>query len=113
MNGWIMPYYPTLITWLRVAPQRLNAAGELFLTAAEAEVLRTCDFPTAAPGIWKVPPFPAWLVRSHGLPSHLADAPLPSQLDTRAAPTVATVASDRDPSPIAGSRHTLPPPSVS
>src|SRR5206468_4095629 len=107
MDGWIMPYYRTLITWLRVAPQRLNAAGEMELSVAEAGILRACDFLTAAPGIWKVPPLPTWLVRSCGLPSRLADAPLPSQVDTRAAPTVATVASDGDPSPVAGSRHTL------
>src|SRR5206468_11487763 len=106
MDGWIMPYYRTLITWLRVAPQRLNAAGEMELSVAEAGVLRASDFLTAAPGIWKVPLFPVWLVRSHGLPAHLADAPLPSQLDPRAAPTVGSVASDGAPSPIAGSRHT-------
>jgi hypothetical protein len=35
-----------------MAPHRVNTAGEIDLTFAEADVLRACDFPTAAPGRW-------------------------------------------------------------
>src|SRR5437870_3980762 len=68
-----MPYYPHLIEWLSAAPHRVNAAGEMQLSAAEAAVLRACEFPTAAPGLWKIPPLPRDLVRAYLLPPQLAE----------------------------------------
>src|ERR1017187_712204 len=68
-----MPYYPGLVNMLRVAPQRVNAAGEIQLTATEAAFLRACDFVTAVAGSWKIPSLPAELVRGNLLPAHLAD----------------------------------------
>jgi hypothetical protein len=46
-----MPYYRRLIDMVRVAPERVNAAGEMHLTANDVTVLRGCDFLTAAPGV--------------------------------------------------------------
>jgi len=44
-----MPYYQRLFEWLVLAPHRLNSAGEIELTVAEAATLRACGFVTAAP----------------------------------------------------------------
>src|SRR5262252_2322598 len=68
-----MPYYHCLIEWLVLAPHRVNSAGEMELTVAEAATLRACDFLTAAPGRWKIPALPRDLVRAYGLPAHLSE----------------------------------------
>ena len=43
---------------LLAAPHRVNASGEIELTAAEADVLRACGFSDAAAGKWRLPPVP-------------------------------------------------------
>src|SRR5262249_46200707 len=63
--GDFVPYYQRLIEWLVLAPHRLNSAGQMELTVAEAATLRACDFVTAAPGRWKIPPLPRDLVRAY------------------------------------------------
>jgi hypothetical protein len=60
----LMPYYPRLIAMLQAAPTRPNSAGEIFLTEAEAAVLRAADFATARAGWWAVR-LPSWTVRQH------------------------------------------------
>jgi hypothetical protein len=60
--GRSMPYYGWLVPFLVAAPHRVNAAGEIDLSVAEAFCLRYSDFPTAAPGLWRVPPLPPQLV---------------------------------------------------
>jgi hypothetical protein len=63
-----MPYYQHLIQLITRAPHRVNAAGEIELTHATAELFRACGFPDAKPGWWRIPPIPAhaapdWLFR--------------------------------------------------
>ena len=70
-----MAYYQRLIDILRVAPHRINEAGEIHLTELEAHVLRCCEFMTAKAGPWKIPQLPEVLVRSNALPLHLAGLP--------------------------------------
>jgi len=67
-----MPHYPGLIRLLVAAPNRASAVGDMILTAAEAALLRACEFSSAAPGPWRIPPLPAALVRAYGLPKTLA-----------------------------------------
>jgi hypothetical protein len=69
----MMPYYPRLISLVRVARYLVNVAGELSLSPAEAQMLRACDFVTAVAGVWKIPPLPPDLVRTNARPTHLAD----------------------------------------
>jgi hypothetical protein len=87
-----LPHYPRLITMLRLEPGRLNAACEIFLTDLEASTLRACDFPTAAPGWWKVQ-LPRSVVQSHGLPACLAEGHTPPH-------TVPDVLLIREPAPV-------------
>jgi hypothetical protein len=50
-----MPYYQRLVELLALAPHRVNAAGEIELTTAEAGMLRACGFLDAKPGWWRIP----------------------------------------------------------
>ena len=70
-----MPHYSPLIFILTRAPHRLSVAGEIYLTEAEAQLLRMCAFVTARFGWWKIPPLPLVLVRGYGLPLSLAAGP--------------------------------------
>ena len=56
-----MFYWPRLIGLLLAGPHRVNAAGEINLTPAEAGMLRAAGFQTAAPGPWRIPPIPTWV----------------------------------------------------
>ena len=67
-----MPHYLGLIRFLVAAPHRVNSAGEMLLTTAEAAFLRACEFPSAAAGPWKIPLLPIALIRAYGLPPTLA-----------------------------------------
>ena len=80
-----VPYYPRLVDFLIAAPHRVNAAGEIELTVAEADMLRGCDFPTAAEGPWRIPAIPSWVP----LPDYLLRA-LPQLMRETAAVTQLT-----------------------
>ena len=53
-----VPYFQRLIDLLIAAPHRVNASGEIGLTAVEAGMLRASGFPDAAKGKWRLPPVP-------------------------------------------------------
>jgi hypothetical protein len=85
-----VPYYPALIRLLVAAAATRNgvtARGEVYLTEAQANHLRVCEFPTAAAGWWKVPPLAPDLVHVHALPAHLADGWVPPRLTPATLPT--------------------------
>lgn len=73
-----MPYYPRLIMMMQLGRNRLNAAGEIYLTDAEAHVLRTADFVTAQAGWWRVW-LPGWVVQQFNLPAILVEDATPRQ----------------------------------
>jgi hypothetical protein len=67
-----VPHYPRLIIMLQLGRNRLNAAGEIYLTDAEAHALQAADFVTARTGWWTVR-LPGWVVRMHNLPEILSE----------------------------------------
>ena len=61
-----MPHFPSLVRLLVTAPHRVNGAGEIQLTPAEAAMLRASDFLTAtAVGRWQIPALPPHLIRCY------------------------------------------------
>jgi hypothetical protein len=57
-----MPHDVGLVQMLFRAPERVNAAGQIHLSAAEAEYVRAMDFPTATEGFWPLPEWPAYVL---------------------------------------------------
>jgi hypothetical protein len=62
-----VPDYEGLLKALQVTKATVDATGEVRLTDAEADRIRALGFPTARPGVWKVPPVPPDLVRDNWL----------------------------------------------
>lgn len=60
---WRTPHYAGLVQMLLRTPERVNARGQICLTAGEAAHMRALDFATAAEGTWDLPPFPDYVVR--------------------------------------------------
>jgi hypothetical protein len=54
-----VPYFQRLVDLLVAAPHRVQPDGTIDLSATEAAMLRACDFLTAAPGPWPIPPLSA------------------------------------------------------